>query len=63
MAEDALCSRVHVQVKLGLPQLDATFVAGIAALVLSANPNLTSSEVKTLLQDTARKIGKKSEYN
>jgi len=38
-------------------------VAGIAALVLSVNPNLTSHEVKTLLQDTARKIGRKSDYN
>lgn len=32
-------------------------VAGIAALVLSVAPNLTSAEVKDLLQDTARKIG------
>ncbi|WP_373413913.1 S8 family serine peptidase [Ensifer aridi] len=38
-------------------------VAGIAAIVLSVNPNLTSSEVKTVLQDTARKIGKKSDYS
>lgn len=32
-------------------------VAGICALVLSVNPNLTAKEVKTLLKETARKIG------
>jgi subtilisin family serine protease len=31
-------------------------VAGVAALVLSANPNLTAKEVKQILQDTADKI-------
>ncbi len=31
-------------------------VAGVAALVLSANPDLTASEVKRLLQETADKI-------
>lgn len=31
-------------------------VAGVAALVLSVNPNLTAREVKQLLQDTADKI-------
>jgi subtilisin family serine protease len=31
-------------------------VAGVAALVLSANPNLTAGEVKRLLQETADKI-------
>jgi subtilisin family serine protease len=30
--------------------------AGVAALVLSANPQLTSTQVKTILQDTADKI-------
>ncbi|WP_454746408.1 S8 family serine peptidase [Ciceribacter selenitireducens] len=37
-------------------------VAGIAALVLSVKPEMTSSEVKELLQGTARKIGKASDY-
>ncbi|MDX1939554.1 MAG: S8 family serine peptidase [Saprospiraceae bacterium] len=37
-------------------------VAGICALILSANPNLTAKEVKEILQQTADKIGKPSEY-
>ena len=32
-------------------------VAGIVGLILSANPDLTAAEVRTVLQDTARKIG------
>jgi subtilisin family serine protease len=31
-------------------------VAGIAALIISANPNLTAKEVKEIIQDTADKI-------
>lgn len=31
-------------------------VAGVAALVLSANPNLTQEQVKQILQCTARKL-------
>ncbi|HEY9691505.1 MAG TPA: S8 family serine peptidase [Oculatellaceae cyanobacterium] len=34
----------------------APVVAGVAALVLSANPNLTAQEVKRILQETADKI-------
>ncbi|MGB3208784.1 MAG: S8 family serine peptidase [Crinalium sp.] len=34
----------------------APVVAGVAALVLSANPNLTALEVKRILQETADKI-------
>lgn len=37
-------------------------VAGICALILSANPNLTAKEVKEILQKTADKIGKPSDY-
>jgi subtilisin family serine protease len=37
-------------------------VAGIAALVLSVNPSLSSADVKTLLQKTARKIGPPQSY-
>ena len=37
-------------------------VAGIAALVLSVNPSLTSADLKTLLQKTARKIGPPGGY-
>jgi subtilisin family serine protease len=37
-------------------------VAGICALVLSANPNLTAREVKQILCQTADKIGSPSEY-
>lgn len=38
-------------------------VAGICALVLSANPDLTASEVKDIIQRTARKIGDPSSYD
>ncbi|MBL7818084.1 MAG: S8 family serine peptidase [Saprospiraceae bacterium] len=37
-------------------------VAGICALVLSANPNLTAREVKEIIRMTADKIGSPSEY-
>lgn len=37
-------------------------VAGICALMLSANPNLTAKEVKEILQKTADKIGRPDEY-
>ncbi len=37
-------------------------VAGICALILSANPDLTAKEVKEILQSTADKIGSPSEY-
>ncbi len=38
-------------------------VAGICALILSANPNLTAREVKQILTQTADKIGSPSEYS
>ena len=38
------------------------FVAGIAALILSVNPKLTSKELRALLEETADKIGPKSSY-
>lgn len=38
-------------------------VAGICALMLSANPDLTAKEVKEILMATADKIGSPSEYN
>lgn len=37
-------------------------VAGICALILSANPDLTAKEVKDILQKTADKIGSPAEY-
>lgn len=37
-------------------------VAGICALMLSANPNLTAKEVKDILQQTADKIGAPFDY-
>jgi hypothetical protein len=40
----------------------APLAAGIAALVLSANPNLSREEVRAVLQETADKIGPKSAY-
>ena len=39
----------------------SALVGGIAALILSVNPNLTSSQVKDILQQTARKIGDKTD--
>lgn len=41
----------------------APLVAGICALMLSANPDLTAKEVKHILQVTADKIGKTWEYS
>lgn len=38
-------------------------VAGICALILSANPNLTSAQVKSILESTADKIGNTWDYN
>ncbi|MEL7223177.1 MAG: S8 family serine peptidase, partial [Bacteroidota bacterium] len=38
-------------------------VAGICALILSANPELTAREVKDILQKTADRIGHPSEYD
>ncbi len=38
-------------------------VAGICALLLSANPALTSTQVKDILERTAEKIGDRSAYN
>lgn len=37
-------------------------VAGICALILSANPDLTAREVKAILERTADKIGSPTEY-
>ncbi|PHN07971.1 S8 family serine peptidase [Flavilitoribacter nigricans] len=37
-------------------------VAGICALILTANPDLTAKEVKEILQKTADKIGSPAEY-
>jgi subtilisin family serine protease len=38
-------------------------VAGVCALLLSINPNLTAAQVKDLIQKTARKIGPASAYD
>lgn len=38
-------------------------VAGICALILSANPDLTAREVKDILQKTTDKIGSPNEYS
>ncbi|MEL6782358.1 MAG: S8 family serine peptidase [Pseudomonadota bacterium] len=37
--------------------------AGIAALVLGANPDLTAAEVRSILETTARKIGDENGYD
>ncbi len=41
----------------------APLVSGVAALVLSVNPDLTGMQVKEILQATARKIGDVTEYD
>ncbi len=38
-------------------------VAGICALILSANPDLTAKQVKSILERTADKIGRPSDYD
>jgi subtilisin family serine protease len=38
-------------------------VAGICALILSINPDLTAREVKSLIERTARKIGRQDSYD
>ncbi len=38
-------------------------VAGVAALMVSANPDLTADKVKSVLYDTAEKIGSASDYD
>jgi subtilisin family serine protease len=37
-------------------------VAGVCSLVLSANPELTAADVRTIIRRTARQIGKPSDY-
>lgn len=37
-------------------------VAGICALLLSIDPNLTASQVRTIVKETARRIGPKASY-
>ena len=41
----------------------APLVAGVCALVLSANPELTAAQVKQILEKTADKIGEPEEYD
>jgi subtilisin family serine protease len=48
--------------RAALQSASTPFAAGVAALVLSANPRLTSTQVRLVLQDTADKIGPKSSY-
>jgi len=48
---------------LGGTSSSCPLVAGIAALVLSANPALKSDEVKTILEKTARRIGPDHAYD
>ncbi|QQS28749.1 MAG: S8 family serine peptidase [Sphingobacteriales bacterium] len=38
-------------------------VAGVCALILSANPNLTAAQVKSILEKTTDKIGNSNDYN
>lgn len=38
-------------------------VAGVCALILSANPNLTAAQVKSILEKTTDKIGLPSDYD
>lgn len=45
--------------RFGGTSCSTALVAGVAGLVLSANPELTAAEVKQLLQNTADKIGER----
>lgn len=38
-------------------------VAGICALLLSLNPDLHATEVKNIIEQTARKVGRKNDYD
>jgi subtilisin family serine protease len=49
--------------EFGQTSAAAAMAAGVAALCLSANPNLTAAEVRSVLQDTARKVGIKKNGN
>lgn len=55
-------SRGQFYKHFGGTSASAPLVAGICALMLSANPDLTAKEVKEILQNTADKIGAASEY-
>ena len=41
----------------GLTSAAAPQVSGIAALMLSINPNLTANDIETIIQNTAEKVG------
>lgn len=41
----------------------APIVAGVVALILDQNPNLTFTQVKSILQESATKIGNKEDYD
>eukprot|EP00903_Cladosiphon_okamuranus_P001323 g1321.t1 len=47
---------------LGGTSSASPIVAGVCALVLSANPDLTSAEVRSIIRETARQIGPKDAY-
>lgn len=49
--------------KFGGTSSSAPLVAGVVGLMLSANPNLTASQVRQCLQNTATKIGPASSYD
>ncbi|WP_422778020.1 S8 family serine peptidase [Peribacillus butanolivorans] len=45
-----------------MPSLSTPYVAGAAAVLLSANMNLSSIEIKNILKDSPFKIGNPHEY-
>ncbi|MEY4134443.1 MAG: hypothetical protein RL386_793 [Bacteroidota bacterium] len=55
-------SRGNAHKHFGGTSAAAPIVAGVCALILSANPNLTAREVKDILIQTADKIGNSWEY-
>ncbi len=45
------------------PLMSCSHVSGVAALILSVNPNLTSAQVKNIIEQTAQKVGNYSYDN
>lgn len=54
---------LHYAIDFGGTSSATPLVAGVCALILSANPNLSAAQVKQILAQTADKVGPPSEYD